>query len=109
MRQHDFEFEYGPAWLEFERFLQLRPRFLQRFRKPLAEDDKPAFSRAEFPDRYKALCHNLALARARGYSDQLIARLNRLVVSGHHRLYGARTNSRQHWVSALLFGFPTTR
>lgn len=106
MRQHDFESEYDASWQAFEQFLEFQPDHFRRFRKKTTPILEAPFSRAEFPDRYKALCHNLALARARGYSDQLLGRLNRLVVAGHHKLYSARTNAKAHWVSSLLFGFP---
>ncbi|MBX2868460.1 MAG: stage II sporulation protein M [Acidiferrobacterales bacterium] len=106
MKQNAFEQEYQQTWTEFERFLTFRVSRYKRFRKNEVPDEERPFSPSEFPDRYKALCHNLALARARGYSDQLIGRLNQLVVSGHHRLYGARANAKKHWVSSLLFGFP---
>ncbi len=64
------------------------------------------FPASEFPDRYKALCHNLALARSRAYSTVLLARLNALVVAGHHHLYGARVVGRGYFLHGLLYGFP---
>lgn len=106
MRQHDFESEYDSSWQEFEQFLAFRPDSFRLFRKKTTVTVEAPFSAAEFPDRYKALCHNLALARARGYSDQLLDRLNKLVVAGHHKLYSARSNAKAHWASSLLFGFP---
>ena len=106
VKQSDFEHEYQGAWTEFEQFLEYRAARFKPFRKKDLPGEVAPFSAGEFPDRYKALCHNLALARARGYSDQLTGKLNQLVVSGHHRLYGARTNAKKHWVSSLLFGFP---
>ncbi len=41
----------------------------------------------DYPHAYRQLCHHLALARARGYSQPLIERLNRLTIEGRQRLY----------------------
>ena len=42
----------------------------------------------DFPQRYRRLCQQLALARSRSYTPELIDRLNRLVLRGHQHLYG---------------------
>ena len=41
----------------------------------------------DFPERYRRLCQHLALARHRGYTADLVERLNELAVRGHHHMY----------------------
>jgi len=48
---------------------------------------------ASFPQRYRRVCRDLALAEDRGFSAALVDRLNRLALAGHQRLYGARRRS----------------
>ena len=48
---------------------------------------------ADFPQRYRSLCRDLALAEDRGFSPTLVDRLNRLALAGHRRLYGNRRGS----------------
>ncbi|MEZ6005075.1 MAG: stage II sporulation protein M [Planctomycetota bacterium] len=42
------------------------------------------------PDLYRQVARDLALARERGYSQNLLERLNSLVLAGHERLYRKR-------------------
>ncbi|MFU8807168.1 MAG: stage II sporulation protein M, partial [Bradymonadaceae bacterium] len=44
----------------------------------------------EFPELYRQLCNHLSIARHRGYSTVIVARLNILVERGHALLYGSR-------------------
>ena len=41
----------------------------------------------DFPEAYRRICHQLALAQARGYSREVIDRLQRIVEMGHGQLY----------------------
>lgn len=50
-------------------------------------DRRKADRPAEFPEQYRRVCQHLALARHRGYTADLIERLNDLAVRGHHHLY----------------------
>ncbi|MCW0376707.1 stage II sporulation protein M [Xanthomonas sacchari] len=61
---------------------------------PLADEDMPA--------RYRRVCHQLALARRRGYSPQVTARLQHLMQQGHTVLYRA---PRPRWRRAAEFLF----
>ncbi len=54
-----------------------------------------------FPELYRRVCHQLALARHRRYGADLELRLNRLALSGHQVLYGGRT----HEAGLLAFVF----
>jgi uncharacterized membrane protein SpoIIM required for sporulation len=61
----------------------------------------------DFPASYRRLCHQLALAQARGFSSATVAELEELVALGHQRLY--RASSRAALSRAretLLYDFP---
>jgi uncharacterized membrane protein SpoIIM required for sporulation len=47
---------------------------------------------ASFPENYRALCNDLALARTRGYSLSLVDRLEHWVMQGHAFLYQPRSS-----------------
>jgi uncharacterized membrane protein SpoIIM required for sporulation len=90
VKQAPFERAYGREWQEFEAFLER----------------KKAFDPAEMPVRFRRVCQALALAAQRRYSADLVERLNRLALRGHHALYAnRRRESRQVW-DFLLAGFP---
>lgn len=60
----------------------------------------------DFPQAYRRVCQQLALARTRAYSPQLLDRLQALVQAGHQRLYRMR---RPEWRNVRRFvshGFP---
>ena len=91
MRQAAFEAEHGADWQAFEKFL---------------DDAKPPpFPPVEMPARYRRLCQSLALATDRQYSPDLIDRLNRLALRGHHALYRNRRRETQQVREFLLGGF----
>jgi uncharacterized membrane protein SpoIIM required for sporulation len=92
VRQALFQAAHQREWDEFERFLDAA---------------RPApFAPAEMPVRYRRLCQNLALAAERQYSPELVDRLNRLALRGHHALY--RNRARQPWrlLDFLIADFP---
>jgi uncharacterized membrane protein SpoIIM required for sporulation len=92
MRQAAFEAAHGAEWQAFEKFLDGASPF--------------AFEPGEMPARYRRLCQSLALAADRQYSPELIDRLNRLVLRGHHALYRNRRRESQQVLEFLLAGFP---
>jgi len=92
MRQHQFEETHAREWQEFEAFLDL-PK-------------QPAFAPAEMPERYRRICHTLALAQDRQYSPELVDRLNRLALRGHHVLYQNRRRESGRALEFVLAGFP---
>ena len=99
MRQEQFVARYQAEWQVLEQWLAQRgERPRQARRQPAHEglDD------GDFPQRYRRLCQQLALARRRGYSPQLVARLQQLMQQGHTLLY--RT-PRPQWQRALAFLF----
>ncbi|PCK08647.1 MAG: hypothetical protein COA42_08210 [Alteromonadaceae bacterium] len=94
MKQQQFEQRYHQDWEQLEQQLEGKSQSLDQ----------------DFPSRYRQLCHQLALAKHRRYSQYLLERLNRLVLAAHHRFYQnqLRTSSSRSpaWVEFLLWGFP---
>jgi uncharacterized membrane protein SpoIIM required for sporulation len=93
VRQHQFEAAHAQEWDEFEKFLETKPK-------------TPVFDPADMPVRYRRICQSLALAADRQYSPELVDRLNRLALRGHHALYGNRRRQSQRVLDFLLAGFP---
>ena len=92
MKQAPFEAAHAQEWEAFEKFLE----------KPQA----PPFDPAEMPSRFRRLCQSLALAAERRYSTELVDRLNRLALRGHHALYANRRRESQQVLDFMLAGFP---
>ena len=90
MRQRAFEAAHAAQWNELEAFL----------------DGKTAFDAAELPQRYRRLCQALALAADRQYSPELVDRLNRLALRGHHLLYQNRRRQSGRVLEFVVAGFP---
>ncbi|HSA90094.1 MAG TPA: stage II sporulation protein M [Burkholderiales bacterium] len=90
MKQAPFELAHAGEWDEFEAFL----------------DQKPSFDPAEMPARFRRLCQHLALAAERRYSADLVDRLNRLALRGHHALYSHRRRESQQVLDFMAAGFP---
>ena len=99
MRQEQFVARYQHEWQALERWLALRGVSARRARRQVADN---ALNDEDIPQHYRRLCQQLALARKRGYSPQLVARLQVLMQQGHGLLY--RTPS-PHWQRALEFLF----
>jgi uncharacterized membrane protein SpoIIM required for sporulation len=64
------------------------------------------FDPAQMPERYRRICYDLALAQDRRYSPDLVDRLNRLALRGHHLLYENRRRQTGRVVGFVLGGFP---
>jgi len=90
MKQAPFEQVHAREWEEFEAFLE----------------DRKSFDPAEMPSRFRRLCQALALAAQRCYSAELVDRLNRLALRGHHALYANRRRESQQVLHFMLAGFP---
>ena len=90
MKQTPFEAAHAREWGEFEAFL----------------DGQRSFDPAEMPARFRRLCQSLALAADRHYSADLVDRLNRLALRGHHALYANRRRESQQVLDFMLAGFP---
>ena len=103
MRQAVFETQHGPDWHRFEAWLDRHERLARR---AAAQPEAGALPDAEVPRAYRRLCQHLALARDREYSPDLVDRLNRLALRGHHLLYGARGSRGARALEFLVAGFP---
>lgn len=83
MKQRQFEQRHQPEWQQLQRQLA---RLEQRTGK---KEMKPE-ELADLPGRYRRLCHQLALARERGYSLSLLRELDALMLRAHRQLYRRR-------------------
>jgi uncharacterized membrane protein SpoIIM required for sporulation len=92
VRQAPFEAAHAREWQEFDLFLENKKN--------------PPFDAAEMPERYRRICHTLALAQDRQYSPELVDRLNRLALRGHHVLYQNRRRQSGRALEFVLAGFP---
>jgi uncharacterized membrane protein SpoIIM required for sporulation len=90
MKQAPFEASHAREWDEFEKFLE----------------KEKSFDPAEMPARFRRVCQSLALAAERRYSADLVDRLNRLALRGHHALYANRRRESQQVLEFMLAGFP---
>lgn len=60
----------------------------------------------DYPDRYRALCTDLSIARARNYSPLLIEKLNNLVRIGQRRFYTNEKGALRKIIAAVRQDFP---
>jgi hypothetical protein len=123
MKQEQFVARHQQEWHDLEQWLQHRAgASRRRRRRPGAEEAGDV----SFPQRYRRLCQQLALARERGYSPQLVQRLQQLMQHGHGVLYRTpptrwrraleflvadfpllvRSQARSMWVATALFVLP---
>ena len=96
MRQSQFEQRYRPQWERLETSLAA----LEARRRPNAA------ALTDFTADYQSLCHQLALARERGYSLALQDYLNDLMLRAHRQLYRYRTPLLPGLVAFFTGGFP---
>ena len=72
-----------------------------------AKPRRPArFSRPIDAGAFRRICQCLAIASDRGYSPDLVDRLNRLALRGHHMLYQYRQRQTQRIADFFLATFP---
>jgi len=95
VRQADFEGRNEQRWRRFEAALR-RIDGARTQGLPLGRRLPPDL--ADFPEQYRAVCHDLALATARAYGPRLLDRLNALALGGHRVLYTRRLD----WLPGLL-------
>jgi len=105
MKQEQFVARHQGEWAALEAWLQQRAHLRARTRARVPADPSlPAD--AEFPQRYRRLCQQLALARQRGYSPQLVERLQQLMQRGHTLLYRTPAFRWRSVVEFLFADFP---
>jgi uncharacterized membrane protein SpoIIM required for sporulation len=61
---------------------------------------------ADLPSEFRALCHDLSLARDREYSRPLQDELHRRVLEAHQHVYGAQAKQGSAWLDFFLGAFP---
>ena len=104
MKQEQFLLRHQHEWRQFEDWLRLRGETAHTRRDPAAPADLPGDE--TIPQRYRRLCQQLALARRRGYSPQLVERLQQLMQRGHNLLYRAPPPRWRRAPEFLLADFP---
>ena len=77
MKQTQFVKSNSVSWDEFE---------------ALCEQNSAESLPVNFPNLYRKVCNDLAIAQSRQYSPVLIEQINRLVQLGQKRLYLSRSN-----------------
>lgn len=103
MRQERFVERHEAEWLALEQWLDTRGDARRARRERSNASGMPDH---EMPARYRRLCQQLALARRRGYSPVLAARLQRIMQRGHGVLYRTPPPRWQVAAEFLLAGFP---
>ena len=96
MNQARFEGLHAAQWREFETWLD------QLGGQPV----NGARIARQWPHRYRALAHHLALARDRAYSPELVDTLQQLALRGHQALYGVPSNAASAVLDFVAGGFP---
>ena len=102
MRQEQFVARYQREWQAFEHWLETRGDA----GKTGAERNTGEIGDEDVPARYRRLCQQLALARKRGYSPVVTARLQALMQRGHNLLYRTPAPRWQRAAEFLLADFP---
>ncbi|MBX8512451.1 stage II sporulation protein M [Pseudomonas cichorii] len=95
MKQSQFEARHQPHWQLFGERLDA----LERGKHDPETGET-------FASDYRRICHQLALARERGYSSHLIDPLQQLAMRGHQQLYRHRSSLAAQFLSFILAGFP---
>lgn len=101
MNQAAFEQKHKQTWDEFERLLASGET---KKGKPQYIDSE---SRAKFLEIFELVTNNLAMAQTRGYSLQLIAKLNSLVLRGHYVIHSSKTPALGKIRAFFTVGFPS--
>ncbi len=106
MKQEQFVTRYQHEWQQFEQWLQRRGEVAGSKRGLAPDPNLPADD--TIPQRYRRLCQQYALSRRRGYSPQLVERLQQLMQRGHNLLYRTPAPRWQRTVEFLFADFPQT-
>jgi uncharacterized membrane protein SpoIIM required for sporulation len=94
MSPGSFEERRAAEWVELDRLITS------------VEAKRPEPGVADLPRRFREACADLALARHRMYSGQVIDRLNTLVIRGYKLLYRSRRAGMETVVKFLMVAFP---
>ncbi|PVZ68256.1 stage II sporulation protein M [Pelagibaculum spongiae] len=83
IKQRDFEKQHQAEWQSLEQCLAVK-----------GKRSGHSHQHAGFPDLYRCVCQQYALAKERNYSRSLVNRLHRMVELGHQQLYESRPRMR---------------
>ena len=106
MRQAEFERRHDARWLAFASWLDWRGKKKKRAPGATPGDDSPPLDADEVPASFRRVCADLALARDRQYSPELVTRVNALALRGHHALYGVHSHARVRPLDFLATELP---
>jgi uncharacterized membrane protein SpoIIM required for sporulation len=98
MKQRYFEDHYQGLWGAFEKRLTLL--------EGGKSDQKIALPSTEFPGAYRQICQQLAIARERHYSLNLIDYLNHLTLRAYQQLHKRPSNRFRDIMDFIAHGFP---
>lgn len=104
MRESVFVEQYEKEWALLADYLHYKHLSARARRK--ANLAHPPLDDADFPASYRRLCNQLALAETRHFSQNLIERLNRLVVDGHSLLYQHKGLNWRNLAHFVMHTFP---
>ncbi len=93
MKQQAFENKFSDDWQQLRVFLE-------------SKNANKKLHHHQFPPLYRQLCHQLALAKHRGYSPNLVDQLNDLTLRCHHRLYQHRDQYQNQFLKFIFHDFP---
>lgn len=99
MKELQFVAQRQADWDQWDRWLRPRLR-AQKHALPSKGDNEDGITAAQLSRRFRALCHDLALAQARNYSSELVDGLQNRVLLAHQKFYGAK---RQIGVAVVEF------
>jgi uncharacterized membrane protein SpoIIM required for sporulation len=99
MKEIQFSARRAAAWASWDRWLSSGSD-----RNARVESD--SLPLADLPSHFRALCHDLSLARDREYSRPLQDDLHRRVLQAHQHVYGARAKQGSAWLDFFLGAFP---
>ena len=100
MKQAAFEDKRRTGWQRFEAWLVQAEAQRRRLRVGRVDETEA------FLAGYIALCQDLSVSRARGYSASLTSYLNDLVVRGHNTIYVRRSGFREAVLEFFWRDFP---
>ncbi|WP_045859213.1 stage II sporulation protein M [Teredinibacter purpureus] len=90
MKQQSFESKNSEMWQQLDVILS----------------SKNPSSDKQFPQLFRALCQQLAVAKHRRYSPQLVDKLNDRVIKAHHIFYQHNRRFHFQWLDFFVWGFP---
>lgn len=102
MKQERFEALHQDEWNAFENWLGHRLRIIKTNSSLLPE---VSIEDHDMPHCYRNICHQLAIARDRGYSLMLTERLHNMVLRGHDILYSADSGISRRIFNYIAGGF----